>query len=98
MTLREVQALLILYAAASEEAQNRAKGLLPGLDELVDLPRDSLKRWQFTAFTNSVNGGCWLGDKNVICRESELAVYKADYAAAFDLATNVEIKVEVRAA
>lgn len=96
MTIREVQALLLLYRAADAEARRKALATLPELSELVALcacpePAPRAERYRLTAYVD----GVLLGGKNVVCLADDLSVHADDYRASYDLATNVTVKAEM---
>jgi len=89
MTLREVQALLLLFESCPDErVRERAVGLVPDLAEWRTVQRPSAaKRWLLTASTD----GHVLGAKPVVCREEDLAAHEAALAAEYDLASHVKV-------
>ena len=73
MTLREVQAMLLLYRAAPEDAQRRALQLVPELSELVEaLPGARVRRYELTLYDVQKP----VTRRYVVCHERDLEVHK----------------------
>lgn len=95
-TIREVQALLLLYAAAPEPARARARELVP---DLVDLdlgeaaaPADpnGARRWRLRV----TSGGMPVDVFEVVCREEDLEAHREALRAQLPLAVNLLVVAE----
>jgi hypothetical protein len=98
-TIREALALIRLYRACDSEVErSRARELVPELVEFDETrgpvafaPAPDAERWLLKA---SAADGTHLGHQRVVCSAANLEVYKADFAANFDLATELTIEAE----
>lgn len=91
MTLREAQALLLLYQACSDVSlRSRAARFVPELEEWDNGQPVIARRWRLVALV----GGQSIGSRNVICAPIDLEVYKRDFLAGFDLAVGATVGIE----
>jgi len=93
MTLREAQALIILFQACQDvSVRQRALALVPDLRDWDrgQKDEDRASRWLMTARVDSLT----IGAKPVVCREADLPEHVRLFRDGFDLATNVVVTTE----
>lgn len=90
MTLKEVQALLLLFSACPDgEVRQRAVRLVPELkDWEATLTLPVPKRWLLRALVDRVE----IGRAVVVCREDEVGAHASGFRHGFDLATDVVVE------
>lgn len=92
MTIREVQCLLMLFAACPDEAiRLRAIKLVPDLAEgEATQSAEPCRRWRLSASVDGVE----IGSDVAVCRESDLEPHRANLRQRFDLAVGLVISAE----